>query len=34
MEKHLSVWRDAFFVLHYRRAVAPLKESLEEGRKV
>jgi small subunit ribosomal protein S21 len=33
MEKHLSVWRDAFFVLQNRRAVVRLEESLEEGRK-
>ena len=32
MEKHLSVRRDAFFVLQWR-ALVPLKESLEEERK-
>ncbi len=32
MGKHLSVWGDAFFVLH-RRAIARLKEPLEEERK-
>jgi small subunit ribosomal protein S21 len=33
MEKHLSVWGDAFFVLHNRKAVVLLEESLEEERK-